>query len=215
LSRRTAAVVAWSLCGLTLVLIACAIVLAVPNRYPFSDLYFIMTEISAALVGGLIAPRQPQNPVGWFIIGHVLCFALGEFGRQYAIYGVLTNPGSLPLAEAMASLAYWAWFPGIILMIGFLPLYFPDGRLVSPRWRPVAALTIFITVVLTAIAVIRPGDDETRGIPNPLGVESLNHLGYLSGILEVILPGLGASASWPWGASWYAFGARGGWSDSR
>jgi hypothetical protein len=179
------------LCGLTLVLIACALVLAVPNRYPVSDLYFLMTEVSAALVGALIASRQPRNPVGWFIIGHALCFTLGEFGRQYAIYGVLTNPGSLPLAGAVASLAYWAWFPGLMLMIAFLPLYFPDGRLLSSRWRPVAGLAVFVAVLLTALAVVRPGGYETRGIPNPLGIEGLNDLGFLSGALEVLLPGLG------------------------
>ena len=179
------------MCGLTLVLIACAIVLAIPNRYPISDLYFLMTEVSAVLVGGLVASRQPRNPVGWFIVGHALCFTLGEFGRQYAIYGVLTNPGSLPLAGAAASLAYWAWFPGLMLMIGFLPLYFPDGRLVSPGWRPVAWLAVFVAAILTALAVVRPGGYETRGIPNPLGIESLNDLGFLSDMLEVVLPGLG------------------------
>jgi hypothetical protein len=191
LSRRTTFRIAWSLCGLTLVLIACALVLAVQNRYPVSELYFLMTEVSAALVGALIASRQPRNPVGWFIIGHALCFTLGELGRQYAIYGVLTNPGSLPLAGAVASLAYWAWFPGLMLMIVFLPLYFPDGRLLSPRWRPVAGLAVFVAVLLTALAVVRPGGYETRGIPNPLGIEGLNDLGFLSGALEVLLPGLG------------------------
>ena len=35
------------------------------------------------------------------ILGHALCFSLGEFGRQYAIYGVLTEPGALPFARAM------------------------------------------------------------------------------------------------------------------
>jgi hypothetical protein len=181
------------LCGLTLALTACAIVLAVPNRYLFSELYFLLTEVLAILVGGLIASRQPRNPVGWIIVGHALCFTLGEFGRQYAIYGVVTNPGSLPFAGAAASLAYWAWYPGLVLMIGFLPLYFPDGRLISPRWRPVAALTGFVAVGLTAIAAIRPGDSETRGIPNPLGVEGLNHLGLPPGTLGVIIPALGAS----------------------
>jgi hypothetical protein len=152
-----------------------------------------MTEVSATLVGGLVASRRPRNPVGWFIIGHALCFTLGEFGRQYAIYGVQTNPGSLPLAGAAASLAYWAWFPGLMLMIAFLPLYFPDGRLVSPRWRPVAWLAVFVTVFLTAFAVVRPGGYETEGIPNPLEIESLNDLGFLSDMFEVLLPGLGVS----------------------
>jgi hypothetical protein len=179
------------LCGLTLVLITCALVLAVPNRYPASDLYFLMTEVSATLVGGLIAWRQPRNPVGWFIIGHALCFTLGEFGRQYAIYGVQTEPGSLPLAGAVASLAYWAWFPGLTLTIIFLPLYFPDGRLVSRRWRPVAWLGVFVAVISTAFAVVRPSGDETRGIPNPLGIEGLTDVASFSGTFEVLFP-----ASW-------------------
>jgi hypothetical protein len=176
------------LCGLTLVLVAFAVVLAVANRYAFQDLYFLLTEASAALVGGLIASRQPRNPVGWLILGHGLCFTLGEFARQYAIYGVLTNPVSLPLSGAMASTAYWAWFPGLMLVTAFLPLYFPDGRLVSPRWRPVAGLAVLVTVLSTAFAVVRPSGDETRGVPNPLGVESLGDLHALSSALEVLLP---------------------------
>jgi hypothetical protein len=188
LSRRTAVWVAWSLCGLTLVLIACAGALAALNDYDLGKLLFVFTEVSAALVGGLIASRQPRNPVGWLIIGHALCFTLGEFGRQYAIYGVLTEPGSLPLAGAMASPAYWVWFPGLMATTAFLPLYFPNGRLVSRRWRPVAWLAILLTVFLTAFASVRPGGDETRGIPNPLGIEGLNDVTVLSAVLEVLVP---------------------------
>jgi hypothetical protein len=188
LSRRTAVWVAWSLCGLTLVLIACAGALAALNDYDLGKLLFVFTEVSAALVGGLIASRQPRNPVGWLIIGHALCFTLGEFGRQYAVYGVLTEPGSLPLAGAMASPAYWVWFPGLMATTAFLPLYFPNGRLVSRRWRPVAWLAILLTVFLTAFASVRPGGDETRGIPNPLGIEGLNDVTVLSAVLEVLVP---------------------------
>ena len=188
MSRRTAVWAAWSLCGLTLVLIACAGALAALNDYDLGKLLFVFTEVSAALVGGLIASRQPRNPVGWLIIGHALCFTLGEFGRQYAIYGVQTNPRSLPLAGAVASPAYWVWYPGLMATTAFLPLYFPNGRLVSRRWRPVAWLAILLTVLMTAFASVRPGGDETRGIPNPLGIESLNDVTFLSAMLEVVVP---------------------------
>ena len=86
-----------------LVLIACAVVLAIPNRYGLWRVDFLIAVASAALVGALVASRQPRNPVGWFILGHALCFSLGEFGRQYAIYGILTKPGALPFARAMIS----------------------------------------------------------------------------------------------------------------
>ena len=157
--------------ALTLGLIACAVVLALLNRYSLWDVTFLIAQASAALVGGLIASRRPRNPVGWFIIGHALCFTLGEFSRQYAIHGLLTEPGSLPAATIMASPPYWIWFPGLILMFSFLPLYFPNGHLVSRRWRPVAWLAVFLTASLTIVATFRPGSGETRGISNPLGIE--------------------------------------------
>ena len=169
---RAASWIAWSACGLTLAMIACAVALAVPNRYGLGAVLFILTEASAALVGALIASRRPENPVGWLVSTHALFFVLGEFGRQYAIFGLLTEPGSLPLARVMASPPYWVWFPGLMSIVVFLPLYFPDGRLVSRRWRPVAWLAVLLTAYLTAFALVRPGGDETRGIPNPLGLES-------------------------------------------
>ena len=188
MSGRIAARVAWGLCGLTLVLILCAVALSVLNRYDLRDQTFLIGEAAAALVGGLISARRPANPVGWLIAGHALCFTLGEFTRQYAIYGLLTEPGSLPLARAMAWPPYWVWYPGLILTVAFLPLYFPDGRLVSPRWRPVVWLAAFFTVIATGFNMVRPGEDETRGIPNPLGIESLESLQLLSGVLDVVMP---------------------------
>jgi hypothetical protein len=198
-SGRVAWWAAWWVCGLTLAMIAGAVVLAVPNQrdalaqgapveYGLRDMLFLLTEASAALVGALIASRRPRNPVGWLVLAHALCFTLGEFGRQYAIFGLLTEPGSLPLARAMASPPYWVWFPGLMAITAFLPLYFPDGHLVSRRWRPVAWLAVFLTALLTAFAVVRPGRDETRGIPNPLGLESLTDFTVLSQVFEVFVP---------------------------
>jgi hypothetical protein len=170
-------VVGWlarGVCALVLVLVACAALLAVSNHYDLWRVDFLIPVASAALVGALIASRQPRNPVGWFILGHAFCFSLGEFGRQYAIYGVLTWPGSLPFARAMIWPTYWIWYPGIILMISLLPLYFPDGRLVSQRWRWATGLAVAFGACATALAMVRPGDNEARGIPNPLGIENLS-----------------------------------------
>jgi hypothetical protein len=192
LSIGGAAWLAWAVCTLVLVLIVCAVALSVPNRYGLWRMDFLIAVGSAALVGALVASRQPRNPVGWFILGHAGCFALGEFGRQYAIYGTLTEPGTLPFARAMIWPTYWAWYPGLILMICLLPLYFPDGRLVSGRWRWVSGLAVFFCVGATGLAMVRPGDAEAPGIPNPLGVEGLvERSGSLSTVFGILVP-----ASW-------------------
>jgi hypothetical protein len=186
-SERAAGWVAWSASGLALAFIACAVALSTLNGGS-QDLAFLIGEATGALVGGLVASRQPRNPVGWFIIGHALFFTFGEFARQYAIYGILTEPGSLPAARAMASPPYWVWFPGLMLLLVFLPLYFPNGRLLSPRWRPVTWFAACVTVIATGSSAVRPEDFETRGIPNPLGIESLEALGSLPDVLAIALP---------------------------
>jgi hypothetical protein len=194
LSPGAVAWLAWSLCVLVLALIACAVALSVPNLYGPWRLDFLIAVASAALVGALVASRQPRNPVGWFVLGHAFCFALGEFGRQYAIYGTLTDPGALPIARAMIWPTYWIWYPGLILMVCLLPLYFPDGRLVSRGWRWVSGLAVVFCLGATGLAMVRPGDHEAPGIPNPLRVEGLLVEG--SGLLAAVF-GILLSAGWP------------------
>lgn len=184
--RVVAARVAWPVCGASLVFISCALALAYLNSYD-GPLAFLVAVVSAAFIGGLISSRRPGMAVGWIVAGHALCFSLGEFTRQYAIYGALTDPGSLPFAEAMAWPSYWLWFPGLMLMLCFLPLYFPDGRLLSRRWRPVAWLAVLVAAVTATLAAFRPGDLETPGLPNPLGIEGMRPF---FGPLEILVPAL-------------------------
>lgn len=53
----------------------------------------------------------------------------------------------------MAWLQTFAWVPGYVLFVVFSILLFPNGRLPSPRWRPVAALAIAAVPLLAVPAV--------------------------------------------------------------
>ncbi|MGH3090257.1 MAG: hypothetical protein ACRDSJ_23485, partial [Rubrobacteraceae bacterium] len=183
---RLSAGLAWPLCAVSLAFVAGAVALAYFNGYD-GPLTFLFAVASAALIGGLVSSRRPRMAVGWIVAGHALCFSLGEFSRQYAIFGSPAEPGSLPFAHALAWPAYWLWFPGLMLVISFLPLYFPDGRLPSRRWKPVARLAVLTAATTAALAALRPGDYETPGIPNPLGVEAMRPF---IGTLDVAVPAL-------------------------
>src|ERR687898_472263 len=114
----------------------------------------------SAVVGGLVASRRPGNPVGWFFLGSGGCFAITIVAAEYATYG-------LPGSQAMAWLSSWLWVPGVMLFLGFLPLYFPNGRLVSRRWRWVVRLALFSCVTGAALSAFSPGEiTETEGIVN-------------------------------------------------
>ena len=193
MSVRRTALLAWGWCALILALILGAVVLALLNRYSLGTMSFLFAEVSAALVGALISWREPRNPIGWFILGHAFCFSLGEFGCQYATYGVLTEPGSLPFARAAIWPTYWIWNLGLLLMVALLPLYFPNGRLLLPRWRWAVRAVALFAVIAIGITMFLPGDGEAAGIPNPLGIEGLfEEPGFFSAALAVVL-----LASWP------------------
>jgi signal transduction histidine kinase len=151
-------------------LVAATFVLAIANQYTLTLLGFVISQPLAALVGGLIIARQPRNLVGWCIVGHAFCFTLGEFCRQYALYGAVTNPGGLPFAQAMAWPAYWLWGPGIFFGFMMLPLYFPNGQLVSPCWRWAHWYAIVLMLSATVAMAFAYGDYETPGVLNPLGM---------------------------------------------
>lgn len=172
--ERIASWLAWSLCALTLVLVACVLVFTVLQGAHRQGLTFLIGVVSCALVGGVVASRRPHNPVGWFFAVSAACFAVGEATFRYAVYGILIDPGSLPAARAMAWPQTWLWAPGVALVIIFLPLYFPNGRLLSPRWRPVLWLAIALSFSFAFFSAFMPGEvSDVSGVANPLGMEAL------------------------------------------
>src|SRR5918995_4021066 len=149
---------AWSICGLTVVLVVCAVTLAALNRSDVAAaVVFPLALTVSATVGGLVASRRPENPVGWFFLGSAGCFALAELASEYATYG-------LPGAQVMAWLLSWLWLPGVILLLVFLPLYFPDGRLVSPRWRWLARAALIFCVAVAISSAFSPGEIQNEGV---------------------------------------------------
>jgi hypothetical protein len=187
-NHRAAAWLAWSLCWLTVTFVVCAVALAI--IFDRTDAYystFRVDLVSCALVGGLIASRRTHNPVGWFFLTIAALLALQEFAREYATHALLPDHGSLPLAQAMAWLLSWINLPAIALLLAFLPLYFPNGRLLSPRWRWLARSAVYVTATLVVFAALRPGEvREDWGIVNPLGIEALRpFLGLLDAVIGV------------------------------
>lgn len=140
-----------------------------------SELAFTAMISTFPLIGLLVLRRQPRNTIGWVLMGIGAVWGLGGLADNYARYGLLVNPGSLPGPDVAAALAEGIWAPGIGLMGTFLILLYPDGHLPTPRWRPVAWLSA-VTIVVVIIAVdLTPGNLEQSPVPtlaNPLGWEA-------------------------------------------
>jgi hypothetical protein len=168
--------VAWSMLAVYLVGMVAAISLSVANGTFQPD---AAGQVGLALgfsafmvVGALIVAHRPSNAIGWIFSAIGLLAFTALLAVEYATYAYVTRPGSLPGATLAAWYGSWPWVPAIALALIFTPLLFPTGRLLSPRWRPIAWLAGAATAAFMLLGALGPELDLARdhAIANPIGV---------------------------------------------
>lgn len=126
--------------------------------------YFVVSNtllgLSFGVCGTIVAWQRPGNPIGWLFladgIGHATTAAAAPIGLA-----VRNADGPLVLGRLVSTLASWSWPWSIALFLPLALLLFPDGRLPSPRWRPVT-----IALIVTApLFVIELGTDPGTVAP--------------------------------------------------
>lgn len=119
---------------LTIILAAVVVVLSlIAHKSGTESPLFIVLALPFAIVGFLVSRRQPQNAIGWILMGVAACFLLISVGRAYSVLDYRIHDGSFPLGWLAISLTEF-WTP-LFLLMGLPMLLFPAGRLPSPRWR--------------------------------------------------------------------------------
>ncbi len=162
-------------------LVGSALVLGLANRpeVPFFDAPLMIIPPTFATLGALISSRRPGNVMGWIFLATGILGGVQIFCGQYANVALAPNSPALPggaLAAWFAMLAQNS-FPVSIL---FLVLLFPDGRLPSRRWRPLAwAMGVFLAATLV-VGALSPGPfPEFPSASNPFGIEGVKPSGSL------------------------------------
>src|SRR5215203_2677507 len=202
---------AWSLCALSLTfVIVWALFRFLNSPTPTGinlspllvDILGYLLFVSFAAFGALVASRQPRNTIGWIFCVIGLFLTSSGAGGQYAIYAVVSSPGSLPGGGTAAWLEAFLNGPIIITMFALLLLLFPDGRPPSHRWRAVLWLDL-IAAALLFVGSFKPGPMETSSlnvaslnVANPFGIEQagalLNALSSVGLYLTLALTAVGA-----------------------
>src|SRR5215211_3743986 len=175
MSTRTASWLAWSLAGLCVAMFLASVVLHVlahSSQEPtsssdtLSELLIFFSFLAFPIVGALIASRHPKNPVGWICLVVGLIWTLIFLGDSI--------PGSGPYPVTIAALTQAIWIPPVGLLGIYLILLFPDGKLPSRRWRPLAWLSGMVMVLASLGITFAPGPLEGHpGVRNPLGLEGI------------------------------------------
>jgi hypothetical protein len=155
---RSTGWLAWLLWLLTVVLLVLGTWLEALNApvrgSPWQQsLGLVPLSLPFATVGALIATRHRSNPIGWLLCGFGLVVAVLLVGNQYSRYALVTAPGSLPGGDWAAWLAVWPVELTALVLILVL-LLFPDGRPLSPRWRPLVWLAVTLGMISAATSAL-------------------------------------------------------------
>ena len=173
--------------GLSVVLTCLAAALAYRNGYALIQLENLLSLVLVmegllgwwySLLGALMASRRPRNPIGWIFCVGGLFLAVGWFAAGYSKYSLLNLEGSKTLGEIILTFRFDTTRPGIeiLIQVVFLLLFllFPNGRLPSRLWWPVAVLDVG-ALVLGIASLFRPGalHHDYPWVDNPLGISWL------------------------------------------
>jgi hypothetical protein len=159
----------WSLWGASCLALAGAVVLALARGDAvWWILIWGLPVLGFASVGLVLVLRVRSNPIGGLFVS--VGFALG-CGAALDAYGSSRPalPGNGPVALAASLLE-----PLPLVILPMLLLLFPEGRLPSARWRPVALLWALAAALVVVDIVVSPGAISTFSdapLPsNPIGV---------------------------------------------
>jgi hypothetical protein len=172
-----------------------------PNEHSVDDVVLWVAFGTYAVVGAVLVSKRPTNLIGWIMAVVALMVAIFPVGGTYATYVMVTRGQPDALAVVGAWAGSWYWYVLIALAVIYLPLLFPDGRLPSRRWLPVAVVPGIGTLSIVVLgALVDTLFVEGAGkIDNPIGIEGLAFaedlpvFGLLNGLLIVGLVGAVAS----------------------
>ena len=157
---------------------------------------YLIGMFAATVVGAVVVLARRDHPVGWLFMALGAVMIASAPLAEYAEYGLLARPGSLPGASLAAVVGNSVWIPWLVLVALILFLT-PNGQHLSPRWRLVARVTIVAGAlgVLLDYPSAEPLDAPFNEVASPTRVDAIQPAADLVGLLCILLVGLGLIAS--------------------
>ncbi|MGY1745602.1 sensor histidine kinase [Blastococcus sp. SYSU D00695] len=121
-------------------------------------------------VAALVLRREPGNRVGWLLLTTAV-FGPYLLAGQYVQGPAAEHGWSGPFAGFAVWLTAWGFTPYFVVL-ALVPLFFPTGRLPSPRWQPFARVLVGAVVLTVLATMVRGSSDFTEAVANPLSVTS-------------------------------------------
>jgi hypothetical protein len=131
----------------------------------------LMLTVVFVGVGAFLSSRRTRNPIGWLLITTGTAFSVMLFVERLGWHFMLADSRVGDGAAAALWMANWAWIPAVIPMFVGIPILFPTGRPLSPRWGRFLALVLANVAAFTFATMFATGPVENYlPVDNPFGL---------------------------------------------
>jgi DNA-binding CsgD family transcriptional regulator len=132
-----------------------------------SNLHNGLLAVSFAGVGAYVLLERPGNREGALFMATGVVEAVVFLGRQTG------HSSSILRGDWWGWLGVWPVVVALALTT-FSVLCFPDGRLPSPHWRPVAVAVVAAAALCAALSALWPVEYDSAGLstPHPVGAST-------------------------------------------
>ena len=157
---------------------------ALPFAFDAADLsfeeivagYYVQSASLFAVLGALIVWRRRGNAIGWILVAIGFFDLLTRLPDLYELFDLPSHGfPQIPIIELLS----WGWVPTVGGIIVALPQLFPNGKVISRRWLPLAWFGAAATALLSVAFMIDPD-----GYPPMINVSFL--LFALAGLASVV-----------------------------
>ncbi|HJY31350.1 MAG TPA: sensor histidine kinase [Actinomycetota bacterium] len=150
---------------------------------------FIVAFGMFGVIGALIVSREPGNRIGGLLLYGSGATAASFLAGELTTYLVHRGDTEAVLVGILGLLSDAGWIVGIIPVLLFLPMLFPDGHLPSRRWWPLAALCgALIAFLLIAIVFGTPlvaGSSGPPRVENPLYISAFDQFEIPDAVISI------------------------------
>jgi signal transduction histidine kinase len=143
----------------------------------------LTVAVSCSVMGpAVLAGRRPSRRLGWLFVAVGAAAGL----TTLATAGAAAATSATSWAQALASISTLAWVFGFLPLLTLLPLLYPDGRALGPRWRLAGVAAVVGMVLLAVAAALHPDRFQGRvEIPKAVSAGSVADL--LGPVVAVVL----------------------------
>jgi signal transduction histidine kinase len=150
---------------------------------------FIVAFGMFGVIGALIVSREPGNRIGGLLLYGSGATAAAALAGEVTTYLVHRGETQGVLVGILGLLSDAGWVVGIIPVLFFLPMLFPDGHLPSRRWWPLAALCgALIAFLLVAVVFATPlfaGSSGPPRVENPLYISAIDQFEIPDAVISI------------------------------